>query len=806
MALLLENFLRDLRYAFRSYRRTPGLALTAIMAIMLGVGACTAVFSVVDAILFRPLAYGNPQQLVSFGFSAPIIQQEFMLGTAYEEWKRSQTVFSSMAAWALDSNACDLTERRPERLACADVERTLLPTLQVSPIMGRNFTDEEDRPNGPRVVLISHALWRSRFAADPKIVGKTLSLDGQPTEIIGVLPADFAIPAMPAEILRPLALDLARQMPPNTGRVLRAIGRLAPGVTAAQASAAIQLQADRERWVPAQFRREVTFRVRSVRDREVGDYRLASLALLFAVIAVLLIACANVANLLLARGLARERETAVRSALGASRKRLAMQTLTEALLLAMVGGVAGCALSYALLRIFLAIAPASIPRLAAVHWDVRVLLFALAATLISALLFALAPMLRSPKREIMAGGHAVTAKSGGLRPALAAFQIAGSVLLISVAALLLRTLWTLESTPLGIDTSSVITATFTLGHYEYPTPEKRLAFDEALEQRLRAIPGVEAVSFSDTLPPGGFEHSRPYSAMQPEGRAPYTSGTGGMIDSRSVTPDYFRALGIPIAAGRSFTESDRGPEEHAMIVNQALAKKIFGETSALGQRIKFVDGPAWYTIVGVATNAKNAGIASDAEPEYYLVRRHVAEDIGADTSIAVRSALSSTLMAHWLRREIAAIDPTLPVETATMDQRVSSLLARPRFNAVLLSLFGGIALLLAMIGLYGVMSFLVSERTQEIGVRMALGATPSRIIALVFSHAARWMLAGIIIGVAASLAAERLLRNLLFGVAPNQAETLGVTILVLCFTATLSAVIPAWRAARVDPMLALRHE
>src|SRR6185312_4178442 len=807
MATLREDVLRDLRYASRSFRRAPGLALTAVLALALGIGSSTAVFSVVDRILFRSLPYGNPAELVSFGFVAPIEPEEFMLGTAYVQWKNSQSAFASMAAWAPGGQACDLTESSPERLTCALVERTLLPTLEVRPLLGRNFTKEEDRPHGARVVLISHALWRTRFASDPAIAGKTLSLEGQPSTIIGVLPADFEMPTLsPADILEPLALDLAAQVPPNSGRVLRVVGRLAPGVSAAQARAALQVASDSEQWVPKQFRSEVKFRVENLRDRQTGDYRVSSLTLLAAVIAVLLVACANIANLLLARAASRERESAIRTALGASRVRLGLQALVEGLALAIAGGIVGCGLAFALLRIFVRLAPQGIPHLQQATLDLRVLAFALLSSIACGVLFSLAPITSKPNREALSDGHSIQGSRNPMRQVLAAVQVAGSVLLLSAATLLLRSLWSLESVPLGLNTDHVVTATITLETHQYPTAKEQFAFYQSLEAKLRGLPGVESLALSDSLPPSGLMRSRPYSGLQLEGREPYREGTGGMIDWRAVTPEYFDVLGIPIVRGRGFEPQDRSPGRYSMVVSESLAKKMFGSRDPLGQRVRMIDGKEWYTIVGVAAGVKNGGITSAADPEYYVVRREVADDATARTSIILRTSLNPSATIKWVRGEIASLDATLPVDTETMDQRVGKLLARPRFNAVLLSIFGGMALLLAAIGVYSVMALLVTQRTQEIGVRMALGATRRGIAGLVLSSAAGWTLAGVIVGVLVSLAAARAFRTLLFGVPQFDPVAMGVSAAVLMVSAVLAAYVPARRAAMVDPIIALRHE
>src|SRR6202167_1967804 len=400
----IDILAQDLRYAARGFVRSPTFTLAALFAIALGTGAGTAVFSVVDRILFRSLPYPQADRLVSVGFVAPIIPQEFMLGADYVEWRARQQPFESIASWS-GINDCDLTGANPVRLACAQVEASFLPTLGVQPMAGRNFTRDEDRPNAPPVALLSYGLWQSRFGGDRNVVGKTFPLEGQSATILGVLPPDFEMPTLEhADVLAPQALDEAQQHRPNTGRPLWSIARLKSGVTPAQPAAALQpLFQESLQYVPGPFRKEVSLRVRALRDRQIHDARLASWILLGAVLAVLLIACANVANLLLARAATRQRELAVRLALGANRRRLVRQTLTESLLLAVAGGVAGCLLAAALLRIFVAIPPEGIPRLQQATVDWRVLLFTLAVSLTCGIVFGLAPALEHPRPETLAG-------------------------------------------------------------------------------------------------------------------------------------------------------------------------------------------------------------------------------------------------------------------------------------------------------------------------------------------------------------------------------------------------------------------
>ncbi len=803
----MDILAQDLRYAARGFVRTPTFTVAAVFAIALGIGAGTAVFSVVDRIRFRSLPYAQSERLVSVGFVAPIIPQEFMLGTDYVEWRARQQPFESLTSWA-GINDCDLTGASPVRLECALVEASFLPTLGIRPIAGRNFTRDEDRPNAPPVALLSYGLWKSRFGGDPHVVGKTIPLDGRSATILGILPPQFELPTLEhADVVVPQAMDEAQQHRPNTGRVLWSIARLRPGVTPAQAAAALEpLFEESLQFVPGPFRKEVRLRVRSLRDRQIHDARLASWILLGAVLAVLLIACANVANLLLARAAIRQRELAVRLALGASRGRLVRQTLTESLLLAATGGAAGCLLAAALLRIFVAIAPEGIPRLQQATIDLRVLLFTLAVSLASGIVFGLAPALEQPRAETLAGWRALGGRHYLFRHALVAAQICASLVLLTGASLLMRSLWNLQNQRLGMRTGSVLTATVTLGQKSYAEPASQLAFFEELERRLDRIPGVTHLALSDSIPLSGTARSTIYSVIDIAGRPRAAEGTGGMVTWRAVTPGYFAALGIPILRGRGFEEQDRDPQRNTVVLSDLLARRLFPGEDALGKQIQPGRSGPWRTVIGVAGNVKNGGIMDPDDPEFYVVRHHAPEPFGRTATAILSGPVDPAALARWVRTEVAALDPQLPVNIATLDQSVGKLAQRPRFNAWLLGLFAAMGLLLSAIGLYGVISFLVAERTPEIGVRMALGATPGAVARLVLGHAARWTLAGAALGVVGSWFAARLLAAMLFHVSARDPWILAAAVAALLSTAMLAAWVPSRRAARVDPMQALRQE
>ena len=808
--VLVESVGQDIRYACRSFLRTPGIAITAILAIALGIGACTAVFSVVDRLFFRALPYAEEDRVVSVGITAPIDPNEFVLGADYLDWRASETPFESIGTHVPGGFDCDLTDQNPVRVSCASVEASFFPTLGVQPILGRNFRAEEDRPNQPRVVLLSYGLWHSRFAGDASVLGRAISLDGAPATVVGVLPANFEMPGMgKSDIFVPQALNWSAMAHPATGPLLRAYARLKPGITIPQATAAMQpLYQEALRWAPPPFRKEVKFRIRTVRDRQVQDARTASWILMAAVMAVLLIACSNVANLLLARAASRAREVAMRVALGAGRSRLMRQLLMESLALSVVGGAAGSVLAWVFLRLLVAIAPGGIPRLEEATLDLRVLLFAVGVSLVSGLVFGIVPALHAPEAESLAAWRTAGGGRGLLRHSLVAAQIAFSLVLLSGAGLLLRTLWNIQTVPLGMRTESVMSTSVTLGLQRYRQPEQQLAFFEELESRMHRLPGIGNFALTDSVPlmPGGTRYHI-FAGLEVRGRPHVVEGTGGNVTWRIVTPDYFATLSIPILRGRSFREEDRDPDQNTIIISDSLARRLFPNEDPVGKEMRRNQQLPWDTVIGVAGNARNNPALSDKDdPEYYVVRKHGTAIPGRKPSVIVRTFMNPQVIADAIRSEVAAIDPTLPVVIETMSQRVNKLADRPRFNAVLLGLFAAIGASLAAVGLYGLISFLVTQRTQEIGVRMALGATYGNILGLVFAHAMRWTAAGILIGLLGSLATTRWLRSLLYQVPERDPWTLAITVAVLLVVALLAAWFPSRRALGVDPLIALKQE
>ncbi|HEX4320281.1 MAG TPA: ABC transporter permease [Acidobacteriaceae bacterium] len=822
---LLETMLQDVRYALRGFRRNLGFTIAVIATLALGIGATTAVFSVVDRILFRSLPYAQDDRLVSMGLVQSLEKQEFMLGGFFYEWRDNQTPFTSVT-FERGVSDCNLTEANPEHLQCAQVAENFLPTLGIAPVLGRNFLPEEDLPHGPRVALISDELWLSRYNRDPGILARTITIDEHPVRIVGVLPKDFQMPRLQhADIVLPAAMDVAAQHTVNSGigYPMWAFARLKPGITIEQARAAMEpIYRHTQQWIPAQFRNEFRLQIRSIRDRQMQEAYMVAWVLLGAVLAVLLIACANVGSLFSARGAARERELAVRSALGASRSRLVRQTLSEALLLALAAAVLGCALAWILLRVFIAIAPTGIPFLAESRLDLRIVLFSILVALFSAALFGIVPALQKPRAVALAaratGSAGRTGAAARLRRTLVATQIAASVVLVSGAGLLLRSFWNLQQQSLGMDTRNVLSVRVPLNGERYPSGRAIMDFYLRAETALHGVPGVTAVGITNSLPPDGnsWHNGMRFDEIFVAGRAPTPVGTGGTIVERTVTPAYFRILQIPIVQGSPFTEAERNSKGNFIILSKLLAERLFPGGKAVGQRVQFatyrpyfiLDEPV-YTIVGVAGNVKNAGLAGQDDPELYTLRssNHNLDSWNPQHCLLLlQSELPSTIVIPLIRSQIAQIDPNAPVEVEALTQSVSKLADRPRFETALLGLFAFTGLLMSMIGLYGVISFLAAQRTQEIGIRMALGADHGDILRLIASEGVRLIAIGGLLGIAAAMGVTQLLRNLLFGVSPHDPLTYVGVILLLALVALIATLIPARRAMRVNPVEALRCE
>ncbi len=815
----MSALLQDVRYAFRQLRKNPGFTAVALLTLALGIGATTAMFSLVDRILFRGLPYPQDHELVSVGVVAPIIDGEFLFASNYLGWRDHQTPFINFTS-STGVQDCDLTDEHPVRLACGAVASTFLPTFGVQPILGRNLTWEEDRPNAPKVALLSYGLWQDRFGGDGMVLGRTISLDGRPTEILGVLPRDFEFPTLArVGILVPEALDESIVQRNLMGPVVRVYGRMKPGLSVEQAAAQLQpLFRSFVESAPPPFRKVLRLAVRPIRDLQFHDYRRAAWLLLMSALAVLLIACANAANLVLARNAGRQHELAIRAAIGAGRARLFQQRFTESVLLALIGGIAGTALAFAIVHIFAVLVPTGIPRLSEATVDGRVLLFSIMASLASGILFGTMPALETPAAQTLVVKATSGLRRSWLRQWFLVGQVWMTVVLLASAMLFVRSLLRLQSESLGMNTENIVTGDITLGASKYSAPAQRLAFLEQLERKLKDLPGVHDVALSDSLPPSPTARTVPFVAVQAEGHPPLApeQGIGGIVGWRSVTPDYFSILNIPVLRGRAFNEADRNAGVYSLIVNQALAQGLFPGEDPLGRIVHLPQGEgiadAVFRVIAVAANAQNQGLGGRVGPEYYLVRRHAADDPifrypeSQHISILIRSAVGVQTVTQELRDSVATLDSTLPVDVNTLGQSVAQLAERPRLSAALLSLFAGIGLLLTATGIYGVVSLAVNQRTQEIGVRMALGATSTGVIRMMVWQASTWIVFGTVGGILGSLIVARWIGSLLFGIRATDPATLAEAALLLVAVALFGAWVPARRAAKVDPMVALRYE
>jgi len=810
----IGTVLQDLHYASRGFGRNPLFTITVLLTLALGIGATTGVFSVVDRILFRPLPYPDAGRIVSLGFVHSLERQEFVMGRFYVEWEKEQTFFSAMSAQSTGVHNCDLVENDPMQLSCISFQASFLPLLGISPVVGRNFLPEEDRPKGPPVAMISFGLWKGHYNSDPHILDRTINVNGDSARVVGVLPKDFQFPTLEsADIITPFALDPAVQQTVNGGFGYpeRVFARLEPGVSVAQAYAQmLPLFNDDIKWFPPSAKSETHFSIRTLRDREMQEARPVAWVLFGFVVAVLLIACANVAGLMMARGAGRQREFAVRSAIGATRGRLIRQALTEALLLSLVGGLAGLAIAQALVMVFVHLAPTGIPFIGRAHLDLRIAAFAALVSCLCGVIFGLATALQKPGLAALNAKASTSRSHAFWRRSLVTAQIAISIILLSGAALLLRSFTKIEEQNLGMRTGGVLTVNVALPWWRYNTDQKVMDFYLRLESSLRRLPGTRAVGLTDSIPPGGWQSDFRFADVHVQGKPPIPPGSGGTGVGRSVTPDYFRALNIPIVRGRNFADADRTGNEREVIISRLMAARLFPGEDSIGKRLlpgAQIRSGAPAIIVGVADNVKNNGLTEQSDPEMYTLRRSVPGDwSGNHLMVIVDSAMSAVAIEPWIRSEVSSIDRTIPVEMEPLNQTLNRLADRPRFETTLLGFFALTGLVLAVVGLYGLIAYMTTQRTHEIGLRMALGATRSHILSTIATDGLRMVLVGLAVGLGAALAVSHMLKTLLFQVSIYDPFTYIAVPLLLSFAALVAILIPARAGTRVEPAVTLRAD
>jgi len=822
----IENLLQDLRYAMRLFSRSPGFAAVAIAMIALGIGATTAIFSVVDAVLLRSLAYPEPESLVKIFFNNPGTESYAVRFSVpeLEDLRNRAGVFEQVSVSARGS--IDLTGgSQPERLEAVAASPNYFSLLRANPQIGRLFDSQDVALGYAPVVVISDGLWRSTFAGDPRVLGRTIHLDNDPYTIVGVLPPGFRHPgrasSQDVEVWQTSGFSAAPDPPPTRGTrsLPQAWGRLKPGVTLAQAQDRLTAMAgELRREYPKDYPSEGkwTIEIRPLQEALVGDVRPMLLVLQGAVALIVFIVALNIANLLLARASGRQHEMAVRSALGASRGRIVRQMLTESLLLSFVGGAAGIALAEGALRLMLRLIPPTVPRLSEVTIDWTVLLLALLASLLTGLLFGLAPALHSSKPDIRGGVRGSVSGAGGtrLRDALVVSELAMAVVLMIGGGLLLRTLRDLIRENPGFNPSQVVAASVNLPYPTNPsldpylTIAQQTAFYRELRRRMNAIPGVELAAFVSDLPTTG----QPFNfALGIEGR-PSKSGEELRVEPVIVSPDYFRVMQAPLLRGRSFAEDDRDGNLPVAIVDASTARRYWPDRDPLGRRVRLGQDPAssWRTIVGVVRDIKQDGLDVDGVPHVYIsiYQKFDAQQgvVFRDFSTVSRTSLPAGVLEPQIRRQVESIDPRLPVyNVTTMNEVLEGSLASRRFSARLVGGFAGLALLLASIGIYGLLAYVVGQRSREIGLRMALGATRADILKLILHKGIVLTAIGVVAGVILSASTASMMASLLYGVRPRDPAVFLVVPALFFAVAIMASYIPAWRATKVDPMLALRE-
>jgi putative ABC transport system permease protein len=811
----LDTFWQDIRFGFRTLIRSPATSAVALLTLALGIGANTAIFSVVNGVLLEPLPYPDPDELVIVLESNPGLGfPRFSVAPPnFEDWRRQNQVFESLAA--VQRGRFNLTGGdRPEAVPGAQVTPELFRTVGVEPALGRGFLPEEGKPGGPKVAVLSHGLWQRRFGSDPNVINRQIPVDGETYTVIGVMPPMFDMPSK-TQIWLPLPWDFPADS--RGAHFLSAYGRLKDGVTLEKARTEMKAIAARlERQYP-DSNKGWTTEVRLLKAAAVEGVRPALLLLLAAVAFVLLIACANVANLLLARLATREREIAVRTALGAGRLRLVRQMVTESLVLFLVGGALGLLVATWATRGLVALYGEDLPRGQSIGLDGLVLLFALGLSLVTGLVFGLAPALSATSGGLFGalkeGGRAVAGGARGrlVRNLLVLGEVAVALVLLVGAGLLLQSFARLRAVDLGYRPQGVLTAELVLPDKKYAEQAPQIAFTRELLDRLRAVPGVQSAGTVYPLPLGGNGF---VLAFEVEGR-PQSSADESSLHAniRIITPDYFRTMGIRVLQGRVFTARDDAQSIPVILINKTMADRTWPGEDPIGKRITFGDteGPdvQWMEVVGVVADVRHQTLDEDSGSECYWAQ--LQNPVGGTLSIVLRTEGEPSRLAGALRETVRSIDSDLPIERVrTMETVVSESLAGSRFQTVLLGIFAGVALLLAAIGVYGVISYSVAQRTHEIGIRMALGARRPEVLGLVIRQGMTLVLAGVGVGLALSVLlvwwlSDRIASFLYEGHAFDPLTFVAVP-LVLLAVALLANWLPAQRATQVEPVVALRSE
>jgi putative ABC transport system permease protein len=804
----MTTLFQDIRYALRSLRKSPGFTATALLTVALGVGANTAIFSVVNGVLLRPLPLGEPARVILMGHRYKSINLDAgVSGAGYKFYKEQNRVFEKAAAFTRwEANLANGGE--PERLVGQQVTAEYFGALGIPAVLGRGFTADEEQVGADKVLVLSEGLWVREFARDPAIIGKTLVVNGEAHQVVGVMPNGFQFGTDPTAIWKPLALTPDQLDPRCWGcEFLAMVARLKPGI----AIDAAQKDLDR---LAAQVRenqgagRDSDWGLysKAATDQVVGNVRPALLVLMGAVGFVLLIACANLANLLLARATARQRELAIRTAMGAGRWRLARQLLTESVLLSVIGGAGGLLLAYGAVRGLVASNPINLPRMDAVGLDGSVLLFTGGITLVLGLLFGLAPALQAARPALtgmLKDGVRSTHGGGGLRATLVVSEVALAIVLLIGAGLMLKSFRRWVAVDPGFKPEQVLTFGVSLPNSKYSTDEQQVAFFDRLRHEIAALPGVVSVGGNVSLPMTNNNWTRSFRV---EGYTPPPKANGPWGDFRTVTPGYFAAMGIPLKRGREFEESDVAKGRMVAIVDEVLANKYWKDQDPIGKRLGYGDAenPRWLEVVGVVGHVMQNSPKDDEHTQLY---QPFAQAAFTQLGFAVKSKGDPLALVPAVRKLVLGIDPQQPIyDVRAMEERLTGSSSQPRFLSLLLGLFAAVAATLAAVGIYGVMSYTVAQQTRELGIRMALGAETGSVLRLVLNRGLVMAGIGIALGVGGSLALGKVMSTQLFQTKAADPMVFGVVSLGLVGVALLATLIPARRATRVDPIVALRSE
>ena len=810
---------QDLISALRHLRKNPGYALVTILTLALGIGANTAIFSVVNGVVLKPLPYPNPSQLIFITSQFPALgfDQFWVSAPEFMEFRERNQSFQDVGAYR--AGAVNLgTADQPRRVVSAVITSELMPVLGVAPLRGRQFTRADTLPGAEDVGALSSEVWRSAFGGDEGVVGRVIPIDGVPTRIVAIMPPGYDVHDQKIQVWLPLTLDPVN--PGNRGgHFLYLVGRLKPSVTLSQAKADVETML--EKWVvlnpgvhvPSRDGHRI--RLDILQDDLVGSVKTALWMLQGAVAFVLLIACANLANLLLARAESRQREFAIRTALGAGRWRLLRQFLTEGVVLALLGGALGAAIGFGGLRAVLAANPDSIPRSNGIALDPTVLAFTVVVSILTGVLFGMAPLLHLRERAVTLAlkesGQRTTAGSARarVRSGLVMAEVSLAVVVVIVAGLLLRSFWNLITVDAGFNRSHLVTFGIVLPGSTYRTGQSSVDFFSRLTGELGSQSGVQSVAAMSGLPPVRLVNANDTDF---EGYVAPKEGPFENVDYyQTVTFDYLKTMGIPVLDGRDFAQSD-ATGAPVVLVNETLARTFYKNQSPVGKRLRrgFSDTAPWFTIVGVVRDVKQGGVNAKTGTEIYFLHAQgpsTVQSAARNMNIVVRTTLAPTTFAPQVTRIVGTMDPTLPiVRFRSMDDVFGDSLSRPRFLAQLLTVFAGLALLLAAIGTYGILSYSVTERRREIGIHMALGANRATILGMILSQGMRLTAVGLGVGLLLAFAITRLLQTQLFKVKPSDPSTMAAVSIVIAFVALAACYIPATRATRVDPMVVLRDE